>query len=205
MEPSSRVVHDIVSTCVKSVNGPPGTSLPSTITKQQRRPSTGSNFTTITTASAAPPPQASLAVRHLRHFQLRPQRLQSGWVNKLRRLHYLRSTLIHLTPKQNLILYHFRIVLRLHVKHRPHNRASPLDIHVHVRDIDAPSLKRGRHAPESSDEVFWRLIMLKVRCGGDEVQVAEAEDGIGCEETEDVVVVWVVVADRLRAGGGYPV
>jgi hypothetical protein len=44
-----------------------------------------------------------------------------------------------------------------------------------------------------------------VRCSGDEVQVAETEDGIGREETEDVVVVWIVAAGCLGAGGGHPV
>lgn len=47
--------------------------------------------------------------------------------------------------------------------------------------------------------------MLEVRGGGDEVQVAEAKDGIGCEEAEDVVVVWVIAAGCFGSGGGYPV
>lgn len=101
--------------------------------------------------------------------------------------------------------YHFRVILRLHVKHRPHNRTSLPRVHIHVCNVDAPRLKYGRHALEASDEVFWRLVMLKVGCSGDEVYVAEAEGGIGREETEDVVVVWIVAAGCLGAGGGHPV
>ena len=150
-------------------------------------------------------PRASLAIRHLRRFQLRPQRLQSSRIDELRRLHDLPSILIHLTPEQNLVLYHFRVVLRLHVEHRPHHRTSLLRIHVHVRDVNTPRLQCWRHALESSDEVFWRFIALEVRRCGDKVEVAEAKDCIGREETEDVVVVWIVAAGCLRAGGGYPV
>ena len=189
---------------VKCFDDPPGVSLTYKITTYRDFPNTDNKLNTATTTSTVPP-QVLLAIRHLRRFQLRPQRLQSSRVNELRRLYYLPSTLIHLAPKQNLILYHFRILPRLHVKDRPHDRASLLHVHVHVCDIDAPRLECRRHALETSDEVVWRLVVLKVRYSGDEVHVAEAEDSIGRKETEDVLVVWIVAAGCFGSGRGHPV
>ena len=52
---------------------------------------------------------------------------------------------------------------------------------------------------------MWRFVALEVRRGGDEVHVAEPEDGIWREETEDVVEVWVVATGCFGSGGCHPV